>query len=144
MHLDMLPLIVKLAGFLLAILPLMIDNLRTGRATNGNNLILLLGGLAMLVLDRATGWSDRSLLASGGWIVAGMAILLVLHQIADFPSGVAKTLMALLPWFSVDGYLLMATAGLLATGLFGYVTRRDAPVPVVPALVVAGVFTLAL
>src|SRR5690348_2645834 len=56
-----LPLIVKLAGFLLAILPLLIDNLRTGRVTNGNNLILLLGGLAMLVLDRAMGWSDQSL-----------------------------------------------------------------------------------
>ena len=39
---------------------------------------------------------------------------------------------------------LMVAAGLLATGLFGYVTRRDAPVPVVPALAVAGVFTLAL
>ena len=117
---------------------------RVAVEANGNNLILLLGGLAMLVLDRTMGWSDRSLLASGGWIIAGIAILLVLHQIADFPSGVAKTLMALLPWFSMDGYLLMVAAGLLATGLFGYVTRRDAPVPVVPALAVAGVFTLAL
>jgi hypothetical protein len=138
----MLPLIVKLAGFLLAILPLLIDNLRTCRATNGNNLILLAGGLAMLVLDRAMGWSDRSLLASGGWIIAGMAVLFVLHQITDFPSGVAKTLMALLPWFTVDSYLLVVMAGFFATAAIGYVMRREAPV--VPALTVAGVVILAL
>jgi len=142
MHLDMLPLIIKLAGFLLAILPLLIDNLRTGRATNANNLILLLGGLAMLVLDRAVGWSDRSLLASGGWIIAGMAIVLVVHRMIGVASGVAKTLMALLPWFTVEGYLVVVTAGLLITALIGYVTRRDAPV--VPFLTVAGVFILAL
>jgi hypothetical protein len=142
MHVDTLPLIVKLAGFLLAILPLMIDNLRTGRATNGNNLILLLGGLAMLVFDRAMGWSDRSLLASGGWIIAGMAVLLVVPRMIGVPSGVAKTLMALLPWFTVESYLVVVTAGLLVTALIGYVTRRDAPV--VPPLVVAGVFILAL
>jgi hypothetical protein len=142
MHLVTLPLIVKLAGFLLAILPLMIDNLRTGRATNGNNLILLLGGLAMLVLDRAVGWSDRSLLASGGWIIAGMAILFVVHRMIGVPSGVAKTLMALLPWFTVEGYLVVVTAGLLITALIGFVTRRDAPA--IPSLVVAGVVILAL
>ena len=142
MHLDMLPLIVKLAGFLLAILPLMIDNLRTGRATNGNNLILLLGGLAMLVLDRAVGWSDRSLLASGGWIIAGMAVLFVVHGLIGVPSGVAKTLIALLPWFTVGSYLAVVAAGLLVTALIGFVTRRDAPV--VPSLMVAGVFVLAL
>ncbi|KRQ97830.1 hypothetical protein [Bradyrhizobium valentinum] len=142
MHFDMLPLIVKLAGFLLAILPLMIDNLRTGRATNGNNLILLLGGLAMLVLDRAVGWSDRSLLASGGWIIAGGAVLLVVHRMIGVPSGVAKTLIALLPWFAMGSYLVVVTAGLLITALIGFVTRRDAPV--VPPLMVAGVFILAV
>jgi hypothetical protein len=142
MHVATLPLIVKLAGFLLAVLPLMIDNLRTGRATNGNNLILLLGGLAMLALDRAMGWSDRSLLASGGWIIAGMAVLLVIHPLIGVPSGVAKTLMALLPWFTVANYLVVITAGLLITALIGFVTRRDAPV--VPSLMVAGVFILAL
>ena len=143
MHLPTFPLIVKLAAFLLAILPLLIDNLRTGRATNGNNLILLLGGLAMLVVDRALGWSDRTLLASGGWIIAGMAILFVFHRIADFPSGVAKTLMALLPWFTVDGYLLVVTAGFFATALIGYVTRRETT-PMVPSLMLAGVVILAM
>jgi hypothetical protein len=142
MHVDTLPLIVKLAGFLLAILPLMIDNLRTGRATNGNNLILLLGGLAMLVLDRGMGWSDRSLLASGGWIIAGMAVLLVVPRMIGIPSGVAKTLMALLPWFTMANYLVVVAAGLLITALIGFVTRRDAPV--VPPLMVAGAFILAL
>lgn len=142
MHLDTLPLTVKLAGFVLAILPLTIDNLRTGRATNGNNLILLLGGLAMLVLDRAMGGSDRSLLASGGWILVGMAVLLVVHKMIGIPSGVAKTLMALLPWFTVESYLVVVTAGLLVTALIGFTIRRDAPA--VPALMVAGVVVLAL
>ena len=142
MHHDTLPLVVKLAGFLLAILPLLIDNLRTGRATNGNNFILLLGGVAMLELDRAMGWSDRSLLASGGWILAGMAILLVVHRLIGVPSGVAKTLMALLPWFTVASYFAVVTAGLLITALIGFATRRDAPV--VPSLMTAGVFVLAL
>ena len=142
MHVDTLPLVVKLAGFVLAILPLMIDNLRTGRATNGNNFILLLGGVAMLELDRAMGWSDRSLLSSGGWIIAGMAVLFVVPRMVGIPSGVAKTLMALLPWFTVESYLVVVTAGLIVTALIGFVTRRDAPV--VPPLVVAGVVILAL
>ena len=142
MHVDTLPLTVKLAGFVLAIRPLMIDNLRTGSATNGNNLILLLGGLATLVLDRAMGWSDRSLMTSGGWIIAGMAILLVVHRMIGVPSGVAKTLMALLPWFTVESYLVVVTAGLLVTALIGYVTRRDAPV--VPSLMAAGILIMAL
>ena len=142
MHLVTLPLIVKLAGFLLAILPLMIDNLRTGRATNANNFILMLGGIAMLVLYRTMGWSDRSLLASGGWIIAGMAVLLVVHRMIGIPSGVAKTLMALLPWFTVESYLVVVTAGLLITALIGYVTRREAPV--VPSLVAVGAIILAL
>ena len=142
MHLPTLPLIVKLAGFLLAILPLLIDNLRTGRASNGNNLILLLGGLAMLVLDRYMGWSDRSLQTSGIWIIAGMAIVFVAHGIIGIPSGVAKTLMALLPWFTVEGYLGVVTAGFFATALIGYVMRRDAPA--VPSFMVAGVVILAL
>src|SRR5689334_5871023 len=125
MHLVTLPLIVKLAGFLLAILP------------------LLIGGLAMLVLDRAMGWSDQSLLASAGWIIAGMAILFVLHlRIIDFPGGVAKTLMALLPWFAIESYLTVVSAGLLLAGLVGYATRRDAQV--VPPLVIAGIVVLAL
>ena len=142
MHVDTLPLTVKLAGFVLAIRPLMIDNLRTGSATNGNNLILLLGGLATLVLDRAMGWSDRSLMTSGGWIIAGMAILVVVHRMIGVPSGVAKTLMALLPWFTVESYLVVVTAGLLVTALIGYVTRRDAPV--VPSLMAAGILIMAL
>src|SRR5262249_42739388 len=113
MHLVTLPHIVKLAGFLLAVLPLLIDNLRTGRVTNGNNLIVLFGGLAMLVLDRAMGWSNQSLLASGGWIIAGMVILLVVIQMTGQPFGVAKTLMALLPWFTIESYLIVFSAGLL-------------------------------
>jgi hypothetical protein len=142
MHLDTLPLIVKIAGFVLAILPLMIDNLRTGQAANRNNLILLLSGISMLVLDRAMGWSDQPLLASGGWIIAGMAILFVVHRIIGIPPGVAKTLMALLPWFTVERYLVVVTAGLLVTALVGFITRRDAPA--VPSLMVAGVVILAL
>jgi len=142
MHIDMLPLIIKLAGFLLAILPLLIDNLRTGRATNANNLVLLLGGLAMLVLDRAMGWSDRSLLASVEWIIAGVAVVFVVHRMIGVPGGVAKTLMALLPWFSLEGYLVVVAAGMLITLLMSYVTRRDAPS--VPFLTVAGVLVLAL
>ncbi|MBR0758539.1 hypothetical protein JQ604_40700 [Bradyrhizobium jicamae] len=142
MQLATLPLMVKLAAFLLASFPLLIDNLRTGNATNGNNLILLLGGLAMLVLDRVMGWSDQSLLTSACWIFAGAAILLVLVPLGGGPFGVAKTLIALLPWFTVEGYLLVVTAGFLIAGAIGYVARRDAPV-VVP-LMVAGVFVLAL
>ena len=142
MHLDTLPLTLKLAAFLLAILPLLIDNIHTGNATNRNNLILLLGGLAMLVLDRVMGWSDRSLLATGGWIIAGTAILFVVHRMVGIPSGVAKTLMALLPWFTTANYLVVITAGFLVTALIGFVTRRDAPV--VPPLMIAGLVILSL
>ncbi|MBR0824909.1 hypothetical protein JQ596_05125 [Bradyrhizobium manausense] len=138
----MLPLIVKLAGFLLAILPLLIDNLRTRRATNGNNLILLLGGLAMLALDRGTGWSDRSLLASGVWIIAGAAVLLVVVPSIGGSYGVAKTLIALLPWFTMESYFIVVSVGLFAAAAIGYATRRDAPV--VAPLTLAGVFVLTL
>lgn len=44
------------------------------------------------------------------------------------PAGVAKLLMALLPWFLPGEYLVVFSAGMVMAGACGLVTRKDAPI----------------
>jgi hypothetical protein len=83
------------------------------------------------------GCSDRSLLASGGWIGAGMAILFVVAGSSDPapPNGAAALVRR-------EKLLVAVTAGLLVSALIGFFIRRDAPA--VPPLMIAGVVILAL
>ena len=130
MPIGVTPLVVKLLVFAIAILPLLVDNVRTSRVTNRNNLILFVAGAAMIAVDHGMGWSDRSLWTICAWLILGGVGLIVLAATGVCPGGVAKTLMALLPWFTTERYFLVIAAGFILSALFGYATRRETPVVV--------------
>jgi hypothetical protein len=132
---DQAPLLVKLLVFGIAVQPLLSDNLRTSYATNLNNLALGAGGLLMIGIEHAFGWSDQPLLGIGAWIVFGMIGLFGFSVASGTPGGVVKTLMALLPWFPSLDFFIVLTAGFLLVALIGYATRRRALVA--PSLAVA-------
>jgi len=130
-----MPLVVKLLVFAIAVLPLLIDNLRTSRATNLNNLILGVAGLVMVGTEHVLGWSQQSLWAIGAWTIFGVIGLAGLGALSGAPGGAIKTLMALLPWFPSLDFFIVVTAGFLLTALIGFTIRRDAPIA--PPFVVA-------
>jgi len=132
---DILPLAVKLFVFDIAVLPLLIDNLRTGEANNRDNLILVAGGIAMIGIEHALGWSDQSLWEIGAWVVFGVIGLFVLAFVAGMPGGVAKTMMALLFWFPSMAFVVMFAIAWFVTALIGYASGSR-EVPIVPAIVV--------
>lgn len=132
---DQLPLLVKLLMFAVAVLPLLIDNLRTMHATNLNNFILAAAGLIMVGIEHSLGWSHQSLSAIGGWVVLGVIGLVVLAFVSQLPGGAAKTLMALLLWFPAPDFIIVLWVGSLLTALIGFTTRRDTAI--VPPFVIA-------
>jgi len=138
---EEIQLVVKLTLFGIAVSPLLIDNLQTLRATNRNNVILCLAGFAMLGIEWSLGWNDRT-----PWYVAvqfllGGALLLALPVIGGIPGGVAKTLIALLPWFAPVDFLLAATIGFVLMAFVGVVSRRNAPSALPFALAAVDVWT---
>ena len=132
---DQTPLLVKLLVFAIGVLPLLIDNLRTLRATNRNNFILGAAGLIMVGTEYTLGWSDQSLWAIGAWFVLGAIGLIVFTAFSELSGGVAKTLMALLLWFPSLDFFIVFSAGFLLTALIGYTIRRDAAIA--PPFVIA-------
>jgi len=124
---ENIQLLVKLTLFGIAVSPLLIDNLRTLRASNRNNVILCLAGFAMLGIEWSLGWNTRPPWQVAVQFLSLGACLLVLPVICGIPGGVAKTLIALLPWFAPMDFLLVATIGfVLMTGV-GVMSRRNAP-----------------
>jgi hypothetical protein len=124
---EITPLIVKLVVFAAAILPLVIENLRTLDASNRNNLILLIAGFGMVGTEWALGWSDRSLWAIGAWVAMGIALLLILTFVSGAPGGLVKMMMALLPWLAPTDFFLVFCVGSILVGLIGIASRRDVP-----------------
>lgn len=127
MNENMTALILTVGLFLIAVLPLLIDNLRTGKATNRNNLILALAGIFSIIVNHLTGWNHQSIWAMATWIVLGGFGLAILSVVGLLPGGVAKTMMALLPWFTVTDYLLMILIGFIVAGVIALVMRRNVP-----------------
>lgn len=138
---EIAPLTVKLVLFTAGILPLVIDNLRTLRAGNLNNLILFVAGFVMVGVELAFGWNAHSLLATVAWVVVGIVLLVILTFVSGAPGGLAKTMMALLPWLSPADFFIVFCLGSLLVGVIGLVSRRDVPSVPPLALAVVAVWT---
>jgi hypothetical protein len=136
MDAELTPLYVTLGLFSLGVLPLLVDNLRTGRATNRNNGILAIAGLASTGINHGFGWDQQPLWVTGGWIAFGVIGLFILTAKGILPGGVAKTMMALLPWFTTTDYLLVIGAGLILAILLALALGRRV-VPVTAPLVLS-------
>ncbi len=114
--------------FVVAMLPLLIDNLRNGTATNRNNLILALAGIATLAVGHQLNWNQQSLWEAGAWIATGIIVLMLVSIMGFMPGGVSKMMMALLPWFTMTNYLLVIAIGSILVVADALVIKRDIPV----------------
>lgn len=138
MDAQLMQLYVTLALFSLGVLPLLIDNLRTGQATNRNNSILAIAGLASTSINHVCGWEQQYLWVTGGWILLGVIGLFILTSKGILPGGVAKTMMALLPWFTTTDYLLVIGAGFILAVLLALALGRRV-VPITAPLVLSSI-----
>ena len=62
------------------------------------------------------------------WWIAEVVTILGLSVLGVVPGGVAKFLTALIPWFELKDYLLLATFGMLLAGAIANLTKRYAPI----------------
>jgi hypothetical protein len=131
---------IKLGFLMLGLAPVLIDNIRTGMLKNGLVGALFVAGVAVAFFGPAIGAPPLMLSAFVGWVLVG-ALLLGAAAFGVVSGGVAKFLIALLPWFSFGDYLLVFTAGMLLTTLVGYITKRNALI--VPPMMAAA-FTIGL
>jgi|GEM_PF-2879307 len=125
----------RASAFILLLMPVLVENLKSGRLTNAHNAMVFLGGVALLVAERLLADPSMSL----PWGLWGAVILLVMLSagLGAVPGGVAKFLIALLPWFTGwEAYLGTATAAFFLTVAWGYAKGDQAPL--VPGFYLAG------
>ncbi len=135
-------LLVKPLAFSVTALPMVIDNLRTGRVTNTNNAILLLCGLGVLALGPSLGMSQFHLPAPSLWMLVAL-VPFAMFALKWVGGGAAKFLIALLPWFSPGEYLFVVIAGFLLVGAAGMVLRHK-EVQIATPMVVLGLVVMAV
>jgi hypothetical protein len=133
--------ILSLAAFIIAAAPLVIEGMRHGSAGNASNAILFGMGVAMAMASYALGH------ASFAWSELGIGLLLAMGLLGAaaagvISGGVAKSCIALLPWFSISTFVWVLTAGMLFAALVGLVSKRNALIA--PPLAASGAVALAL
>jgi Flp pilus assembly protein protease CpaA len=134
-------LLVRPLVFAIAALPMVVDNLRTGRITNRNNAIIFLAGLGMLALWPVLSATDFHLPAPSLWMLVGV-IPVAFFALGWIGGGGAKFLIALLPWFSAGEYLSVAAVGLILAGGVAKALRRE-NAQIAPPMVMMGLIVQA-
>jgi hypothetical protein len=122
------PLLIKTALFALAILPALIVNLKTGQAKNRDNAILFVAGVLVAIFGSYVGLDPLKLSTVIGWF--GLAVLMLAAAAFGVVSGgVAKFMIALLPWFALGDYVaLIIVGGFLTAGIAALKSGKTAPV----------------
>jgi hypothetical protein len=133
--------VLTLAAFVLAAAPLVIEGIRHGSAGNVSNAILLGVGVAMTMAAYALGHASFSWSGLGIGVLIAMGILGAAAAGA-ISGGVAKSCIALLPWFGIGTFLWVLTAGMMIAAVVGLVTKRNALIA--PPLAASGAVALAL
>mgnify|MGYP006898279015 CR=1 FL=1 len=133
--------IVQIIVFVAAATPLVLEGINNWTASNRNNALLFGAGAVMAIIAVALGHSTFSLGALGMGIAVAAGLLAVAATGA-VSGGVAKSCIALLPWFSTDTWLSVFAAGMLIAGVLGFVFKRN--VLIAPPMVAAGTVALAL
>lgn len=130
------PVLLQLAAFVVAVLPLLLGNLRSMLVGNRENVLLFSLGLAFTMIASELGWTHRSATGIMAWVLGGGFCLLLGALLGLYRGGIAKTLGALVPWFPPVQYLIVWTLGaLLMTGLALAGRRR---IGIVAPLAVSG------
>ncbi len=127
---------IKPLAFSIAALPMVVDNLRTGRITNWNNAIIFLVGLGVLALGPTLGMPEFHLPALSLWPLVAV-VPFVMFALKWIRGGAAKFLIALLPWLSPGEYLCVTIAGFILASLVSLV-RRQKEMQIAPPMVLIG------
>jgi len=133
--------LVQIIAFVAAATPLVLEGINNWTAGNRNNAILFGAGVAMALAAYGLGHSTFSPGALG-WGLVIAAGLLAADAARAISGGVAKSCIALLPWFSTDTWLNVFIAGMLIAALLGFVFKRN--VLIAPPMVAAGIVALAV
>ena len=119
---------------MLAFIPLLITNLRSGLVKYSLLAAMLALGVLAAFFGPSFGAEALKLSVLVGWFLTA-AVLLGIAAYRAISGGVAKFLIALLPWFSFGDYLLVVTIGMFLAAAVGRVTGKDALI--VPPMMVA-------
>ena len=132
-----MPLLCQLAAFVLAVLPLLYENLRSGRAANRHNVLLFSIGLGFAMLASELGWTGRSAATIMSWVLGAGLLLIAAAALRWVPGGIAKTLGALVPWFPFGAWLVVVTLGFALAAVAARIGRGRSLI--VPPLALAAV-----
>ena len=123
------PQLVKAAMLFVCFVPLLVANVRRGTVPNLLLGILLVAGVVKTVMLSPV--TPGMLL----WWGAGFILFLFAAARGMIPGGVAKLFIALLPWFDLQGYLLVVIIGMGLAAIIGKIRGGNARV--VPPMMAA-------
>lgn len=134
---------IKLGLLMLASIPLLLYNLRTGNVKDALIGAILATGVIVAFFGRQIGAAPSTFSTVIGWVLT--AVCLVGGALLfGAPGGIAKFLIALLPWFPMGDYLMVIVIGMLLTVVVCLVTRRSAAIvpPTMAASLAVGLMTI--
>lgn len=138
----MTPETIKLGLLILAMAPLLVANLRSGNVPNFLVGLLLACGIAIAVTGPSFGTESFSSISLLWWAV-GAVLLLAAAIFRMVSAGVAKFLIALMPWYGLEQYLIVFTLGMflaVAMGKFGGSSRVLIAPPIMSAALCVGIW----
>ena len=123
------PQLAKAALLFVCFVPLLVANVRRGTVPNLLLGILLVAGVVMTIM---LGPLTPGMLL---WWGAGFVLFILAAAKGMIPGGVAKLFIALLPWFGLQGYLLVVVIGMVLAAIIG--KMRGGNALVVPPMMAA-------
>lgn len=130
------------AVFTLVSAPMLLEALRGSAITNLNNLALLAAGLGVAALGDDAGAHGLHLSMPGPFALVAV-LLFLLWRVGGLGGGAAKYMIALLPWFGPETYLVTVSVGLAVKfGLEKLLGRAE--ISMVPGVFALGLLSMVL
>lgn len=119
----------RLFAFCITITPLVLFSLRNGQLRNDCNLLLFIIGLVLVGSSYSVGaWQPSFGNVGLGFLIAIGLLAAGFLGYASF--GVVKLLIALLPWFDIESYVLVFVAACAIVTLIGFLkNKRECSLP---------------
>ncbi|MEE4537627.1 MAG: hypothetical protein V2J51_03940 [Erythrobacter sp.] len=133
--------VLVLAAFVVSVAPAIVGNLTNGNLTSSANIFLSVGGCVIALVGVSLGIYE----ITGRSIVSALATLgtvMALYLRIGLPGGVAKMMIALIPWLGMWEYFWAVAVGLGLSYGISYVSRRTAAAGPGLALSTAGALIL--
>ena len=128
MFAHLTPDILKLFLFIIIVLPAAYRNYTTSRISNSSNIAILVCGMAAAALVQWLAGQPISL-PVGTWVLTAIGVFAIfVVSGGGLNGGIAKFLIALVPWFSLPSYLMVVTMGFLIAAVVAKLGRGSAQV----------------